>query len=90
MGIALVAHDDSPFYPTDVLIGSVAFFKVLRVNWGVVGIQCARFGSFFLGPRPCSVICGASFSEQAIASADTTLARYMRLLDAAPIHRTRS
>ena len=52
LGIALIADDKSSVFQLHMLLGLIAAFMVLlRMVWGLVGSQYARFGSFLFGSR---------------------------------------
>jgi cytochrome b len=52
LSIALMVDDDSIDFQLHMLLGLIAaFIVILRLLWGIVGSQYARFGSFLFGPR---------------------------------------
>ncbi len=52
IAVALTANDESTVFQLHMLLGLIAaFMVVLRLVWGIVGSQYARFGSFLFDPR---------------------------------------
>ncbi|MBY0114341.1 MAG: cytochrome b/b6 domain-containing protein [Phycisphaerales bacterium] len=52
LGISLLVHDSSPWYPYHSVLALIAApLIVLRIAWGFVGTRHARFWSFLFSPK---------------------------------------